>query len=62
MNVPSPLSRYNRGYRPRCKACNTELEPCPVFDQEYPQKVRYPGFEPCPDHPGAGVIYPDISS
>lgn len=62
MTQPSLISRYNRGYRPRCKVCHRELEPCPIFDHAYPQKVRYCGFYPCPDHPHAGLIHSDVPS
>jgi len=60
MNDPSPTSPYDPGYRPRCQVCERELQPCPVFDHDYPQKVRYSGFAPCPLHPHAGVIYRHI--
>jgi hypothetical protein len=62
MTQPSLISRYNRGYRPRCQVCDQELEPCEIQDHEYPQRVRYSGFHPCPDHPHAGVTYPPVPS
>jgi hypothetical protein len=56
----SVATRYRPGFRPRCQACQQEPVPCPILDHEYPQRMRYAGFSPCPAHPGAGVMYPTI--
>lgn len=49
--------RYQIGYRPRCLVCDRELEPCGAARDGEP---CYVGFHPCPDHPGCGLIYPEI--
>jgi hypothetical protein len=58
--IAPQATRYRPGFRPRCQVCQQELAPCPVLDHEYPQRVRYAGFHPCPTHSRAGVTYPMI--